>query len=148
MILLLQSHDRYNDLVELDTSTGHLVRHYRRDDPDLGRSLIQGHYCEMDGQMIFLYRQDDQLHLRINDSDMELGDDIQISFLKGVEKNTLILQRGRDHLLEWTYSSPTISPDLDIDPTPFVEEEDHDFGLFVYNVLTNYSRKARIYRSK
>ena len=51
-----------------------------------------------------------------------------------------------DLIFTLTYNRPRIDPPLELDPTPFVEEEDFDFCLFLLNVLSDPGRKERIYR--
>jgi hypothetical protein len=48
-------------------------------------------------------------------------------------------------LFSFEYNAPKLDIPLENDPTPFVEEEDFDFLLFVNNVLKDKARRERIY---
>jgi hypothetical protein len=86
------------------------------------------------------------LHFRVDDEDFELTEETSVRLVRENETtNTIMLFRREDLLFAWTYQRPLIDPPLKYDPTPFIEEEDFDFCLFVYNVANNPGRKARIY---
>jgi hypothetical protein len=42
------------------------------------------------------------------------------------------------------YRRPTPWPPLEVDPTPMIEEEDYDYGLFLRNVIENRERQRRL----
>lgn len=86
------------------------------------------------------------MHFRVDDEDFELTAETSVRLVRENETtNTIMLFRGEDLLFACTYQRPTIDPPLKYDPTPFVDEEDFDFCLFVYNVANDPGRKARIY---
>jgi len=95
--------------------------------------------------VLILYREADVLHLRLDDTDFELTDDTRIELSRG-DVNVLTAVRGGTVLFSLKYQPPVIEPPLEIDPTPFVEEEHFDFGLFVYNIMRDVDRRSRIYR--
>jgi len=49
-------------------------------------------------------------------------------------------------LLQLLYKRPDLNPPLELDPTPFVEEEQFDFGVFVQSIVNDPARGNRIYR--
>jgi hypothetical protein len=85
------------------------------------------------------------LHFRLDDLDFLLDDATVIDLEQGPQ-STLLVRRNRSVLHTWTYVAPVLDPPLHEDPTPFVEDEDFDFGLFVHNV-TNSARRRAIYRA-
>ena len=86
------------------------------------------------------------MHFRVDDEDFELTAETSVKLVPVKETtNTIMLFRGEDLQSSWTYQRPALDPPLKYDPTPFVEEEDFDFCLFVYNVANDPGRKARIY---
>jgi hypothetical protein len=48
-------------------------------------------------------------------------------------------------LVNFRYHLPVNEVPLSIDPTPFIDEEDFDFLLFVHNVLAQDERRHRVY---
>jgi hypothetical protein len=47
--------------------------------------------------------------------------------------------------LELAYARPVLGPPLSHDSTPFVDEEDFDICLLIYDVMSNAARRKRIY---
>jgi hypothetical protein len=143
--MLLQSQDKFDSLAELDVATG-AVSWLSRSSVEVARVEICGHFSTLAGRLIMLYRFEGVLRLRIDDLVFALTD------IHGLERTLLPENMARLTLFEgdapvfsMTYRRPHIFPPLALDPTPFVEEEHFDFGLFVYNVLNDPGRRARIY---
>jgi hypothetical protein len=143
-MILLQSQDKFDDLAVLEPDTGQLTWYSKEQTPDLASHPIAGHIAYLNGHMLALYRDTGVLHFRIDDNDFALTRQTRIELARG-DVNILKVVRDDVMLLEWTYKPPIIEPPLDMDPTPFVEEEDFDFGLFVYNVTKDAGRRNRIY---
>jgi hypothetical protein len=55
-----------------------------------------------------------------------------------------VLSDGRV-ILQLTYLPPVLDPPLSADLTPFVEEEDFDFGVLLSNLSQDRGRQERIY---
>ena len=144
-MVLLQSTDKFDDLAELEPTTGRLTWYSKHQTPALAFRPIRGHVARLDGHTLILYREATMLHLRIDDADFELTDDTYIELVRGNLNVLTVIRRGVV-LFSWTYKPPVIEPPLEMDPTPFVEEEHFDFGLFVYNVMRDACRRDRIYR--
>lgn len=142
-MLLLQSHDKYDELALFDPITGYLALHSKGATPVLSSLPPRGHFSKVDHHMVILYRDDDSLHLRVDKSDVVLDQRCTASLLRG-DRQVLTIQRDGNTILSLDYARPAIDPPLDMDPT-WTEEQDFDFGLFVYNVLKNADRRARIY---
>lgn len=107
---------------------------------------ICGHIAQLDGRIVCLYREAGQLHFRVNDIDCELTENTKVSLVRIREDaNRFTVLRDGITLFTWTYQRPVIEPPLELDPTPFVEEEHFDFCLFVYNVVNDLGRRERIY---
>ena len=84
------------------------------------------------------------MHFRVDGTDFEITEETQVELARG-DFNVLTLVRNGAVHFRWVYKPPIIEPPLDMDPTPFVEEEDFDFGVFVYNVIKDTGRTDRIY---
>jgi hypothetical protein len=100
------------------------------------------------GKTIVFFRQGDALHLRVDQSVIELNGDISVQYCRVGETHTLQVVSRRDGsaLLRLDYTLPLNVVPVGEDPTPFVEDEDFDFGLFIANVVNNPERSAIIYR--
>jgi len=146
MMILLYSHDRWDGLALLDSRTGRISFHSRKVEPDLAALPIQGHFSRLpSGQLAILYREAGDLHLRLDHLDLLLSADMKARWEREDDYHTLMISRAGQPILHWTYAPPVIYPPLSEDPTPFVEEEDFDFGLFVCRVLIDDGLRKRIY---
>ena len=89
------------------------------------------------------------MHLLIDDKDIILTDSIKIIYDQKNSQGNISLRIidkiGNQVITELKYTKPKIIPPLEVDPTPFVEEEDYDYGLFLSNVVDDPDRKNRIY---
>jgi len=146
-MILLQSNDRFDDLAKLDTSTGR-VSWFSRQVVDLtiASSPIRGHIAQLCGHTLCFYRKAKVLHFRVDDEDLELTEETQVELVRVRDAvNCITVLRNGVPLFTWTYHRPVIDPLLEYDPTPFIEEEQFDFCLFVYNVMNDPDRRERIY---
>lgn len=60
------------------------------------------------------------------------------------DTRTLRVSGRNGSVAEVSYRRPTPWPPPGDDPTPFVEEEQFDFGLFVHNVIGDAARQERL----
>ena len=145
-MIYLQSVDYFDQLAELDTNTGQISLFLRHERPAALSQQIRGAFAQLQGRILCLYRQAGLLHFRVDNEDFELTENTEVK-LEHVEDdfNRITVLRDGVSLFTWTYQSPIVYPSLEIDPTPFVEEEDFDFCLFVYKVAKDPARKENIY---
>ena len=57
------------------------------------------------------------------------------------ELNALTIKHRDAALVTIRYKPSVVGPSLESDPTPFVEREQFDFGLFIHNVLNDPKRR-------
>jgi hypothetical protein len=145
--MILQSHDRYNDIAIFDPESGAFAIYQKSASPLNVTRPIEGHFVEIHGDTVMFYRVQDQLHLRINELDFPLSESMFVHIQTGDTYNTLIILRDNNEIFAWKYHRPRITPPLELDPTPFVDEEDFDFGLYIQNVTIDQNRRNRVYRS-
>lgn len=145
--MILQSQDRYDDFAVFDPESGAFVVYQKSAFPLMVTRPIGGHYAQVDEGTIMLFRLQDQLHLRIEELDFVLGESMIVRIDKGDSHNILRLLEGSNTIFTWKYQRPRIFPPLEDDLTPFVEEEDFDFGLYIQNVTQDQGRRNRAYRS-
>lgn len=148
-MVLLESHDKFDDLVELEPTTGQLCWYSKRDNPNMAIRPIHGSFAQLDTHLVFLYRQAGVLHFRVDDTDIELTDDTCVELIRG-ETNVLIVKRDNVRLLYLVYK-PYVTDEIDqwrMYMNPFIEEEHFDFGLFVWEVTQNTERRSTIYHQR
>jgi hypothetical protein len=146
-MVLLQSMDVFDNLAELSTSTGQVSWLSKHAHPELTSHPVHGSIAQLHGRTLCLYRQEGVLHFRVDHEDFELTKETSIKLERVRDRvNSISVLRSGTPLFTWAYQRPTIDPPLELDPTPFVDEEDFDFCLFVHNVMNDPSRRERIYR--
>jgi len=143
--MILESKDDFDQLTELDPNTGAYRLLSRKLQPELTTTRPSGGYSMVNGTMLSLYRRDGVLYFRAGDREFKLADDV-ISTLTREDNNRVfqLIQDGNS-LVIFRYLPPVHEVALSIDPTPFVEEEDFDFLLFVHKVLAETGRRHRVY---
>lgn len=141
-MLWLQSKDRFQDVAELDETTGdwRLVRRTTEGEiiPDL--SNMDGAFSMLSDMFCALFCSHGELFVRIGETQVRLSDDIQLMVDGPPEKRCLsLVVSGREHArLEYALASQPIEGD----PTAFIENEDFDFGVFLSNIAHNPNRQA------
>ncbi len=143
--MILESKDHFDQLAELDPDTGTYRFLSRKEQPELATTQSCGGYSLIDGTMVSLYRVDGVLYFRVGDQNFKLTDDVTSKLTREVNKQVFWLLEGGP-LFKFEYVPTDQDIPLSMDPTPFVEEEDFDFLLFVHNVLAEPGRRHRVYR--
>lgn len=85
------------------------------------------------------------LYFRMEGQEFKLTEDVASTLVKENDLHVFQLLRNGNLLVNFKY--PSMRPQIprELDPTPFVEDEDFDFFLFVHNVLTQTGRRQRVY---
>lgn len=138
----VHSHDRYLDVGEFDPLTGELVESVR--DPAGYADGPSGHYARLAGTLVVLYRDRDDLWLRIGNTAQSLDQERAsvVCERTGSASRLSLSVDGRELATVEYPAGEGGGPD---DPTPFAEPKDFDFGLFVKNVLHDERRRRGIY---
>jgi hypothetical protein len=142
--MILKRHKIYDRLAEFDPSTGKLDEFSRSADSRRAEGAIMGFYDTLGGTRALLFRLAGVLYLQIGAERVSLAD--HAIELHNVSPRRLlrVLSRGVK-VIEAAYDAPETDPPLSEDPTPCVEEEHFDFGLFLANLSRNRSRQARLF---
>lgn len=142
--MLIESHERFDDLAEYDPTTGQLQEFSRATSSAASSGPPTGHYAKLSGTLAVFYRLDGSLWMRLGNEARNLdqvGNELR---WEHVERHSTLELLERGTLVARVQYRPG-SGGGPGDPTPFVDSEDWDFGLFVTNVLGNEGRHARIY---
>ena len=143
--MILQSKDDFDKLVDLNPETGAYRFQSRKEHPDISSSWSSGAFSILNDTVFMLFRNNGLLYFHAGDRTIELADDVTSSLTN--ENNNRVFQllkNGKPEIC-LKYLPPVHDIPLSADPTPFIEEEDFDFLLFVHNVLKKASRRNTIY---
>ena len=145
-MIILQSHDQFDLIGRFDPSTFHIEKFSKNAQTSVQSFPIQGSFSEVEGRHTYLYRERGLLFFGLDDNLFEVTDDT-IAVIERLNKNMnrFNLIQGSNILISVDYYRPKNFPPLGLDPTPFAEEEDYDFLLFVTNVLGDQGRRKRVY---
>jgi hypothetical protein len=149
MKLLLQSQIKFELMAYFIDNTRHLELWSRKECPDRLVSPINGHFSLLDGNTIAFFRNvEGSLCILIDQTIIVVTDNFEVDYFRDDQCHLIIFERGEE-LFHLNYSIPLIIPPLIEDfVSSFVEEEDFDIGLFIFNVLKDSKRKEIIYQGK
>jgi hypothetical protein len=143
--MVLQSQDKFDEIAVLNPSTGETNFVSKSKHPELASQTASGWYSIVDNVMCCLYRREGKLFLGVGKRTFELLDDVSSRLIRGQGSSNFQLISNGALLFSFEYNPPKLDIPLENDPTPFVEEEDFDFLLFVNNILKDKARRERIY---
>jgi hypothetical protein len=142
--MILRRHTVFDTMADYDPASGAFVTFSRKADPVRADSAVSGAFDYLDGRLAILFRHSGVLYLQIDNQRVPLhGHVVKIRSANG-RREVRVLSGGRV-VLDLAYAPPIPDPPLALDPTPFVEAEDFDFGLFLANVSGDSGRQARMY---
>ncbi|MFF4386340.1 hypothetical protein ACFY0G_05990 [Streptomyces sp. NPDC001552] len=101
---------------------------------------VRGEFGQLGDTLLVLYRADGALRLLVGDQDIEVTEGLEARHEFGEGSNTLTVGARR---IDYPRPDHQLYED---DPTPFVELEHFDLGLFLANVLSDPPRCGRMYR--
>lgn len=147
--MFVESYDRFDDVGDYDAESGNLVEFSRShaDGRDTVVGPVRGHFARVDGVLAVLYRDRGVLWLRLGEHVREFDSGrSEVRWERsGKRARMRVVDEGEQVTSVEYVPGPWKATVAGDDPTPFVEREDWDFGLFVYNVLTDDGRRHRIY---
>ena len=141
-MLWLRSREEYDCLATFEPSVGTLKKYSLRALGDKAPSITDGCFSEVEEGILILYRSVGNIFFQIYNKIFLINDKIEIEVFGPREKRKLQVVRDGKVIYETTYTPPGPGM-IEGDPTPFVEEEHFDFGLFVSNISKNPGRKDR-----
>lgn len=142
--MILQSKDEFDQLMELNPITGRRQFLSRKQHPEIASMRLSGGYSIVNGMIVCLYRVDNALYFRLGEEEFKIADDATSILVHENGYRLFQLVQNGNLLVNFRYRSPVYEVS-NIDPTPFIDEEDFDFFLFVHNVLNQGDRRHRVY---
>jgi hypothetical protein len=137
MCVTVQSQDRFDEVVKLNSPDGVLEVLSKRAHAEELPARPCGLFSNLGGQFVALFQQEGVLWLRVGVLAYRIEDDFTAEWHELPDLNSLTIKRRDASVVTIRYKPPVINPPLESDPTPFVEREQFDFGLFVHNVLND-----------
>jgi hypothetical protein len=145
---VLRSLEKYNEMALLDSESGEISFYAKADQIEIAFKLPNGVFSSFDGKIISLYRIGDKLIFLTEATVIEFQDQDKVS-IESVdnEHNRFKILRGEKVLFSWIYRRPKIEPSISASQmiNPWIEEEDFDICLLIYNVVMNKNRAQRIF---
>jgi hypothetical protein len=140
----MRSNDKFAELFVLDPRAGTLRKVMRADNPDIAAMHIAGCCKELNDSILCVYRENGNVRLRVDDETFDF-DEITVFWREDDYGNrTLRLSSGKQVVYEAKYRIDDVD-ELCIDMVPMLEEDDVDFGLFLYQIFLDKDRRSRIY---
>ncbi len=139
-MLWLQDNEEYDKLMLLDPDGGQLTPQSRRVLGSEAPTQTDGFFAFLGGVFVALYRCRGELVLRVGHVTIPLADDIVAEVAGPSSRRVLSVLRGGHEIVQHVYAIDASLKFLE-DPTPFVDDEDFDFGLYVANISQNRKRK-------
>jgi hypothetical protein len=136
----LRSNDRFDTIANLDDSSGAYQVEKRSVENASSSTSFDGFFSLLSEQFVALYRAEGALHLRLADLRVSLAPDVIVEVSGDVQRRVLVVMRSGTEVARLQYALDPRSYFKD-DPTPFLELEDLDFGLFISNVSKSPERQ-------
>lgn len=144
--MLVESHDKHSEVGEFDPDTGRLTRLERNKAAALLDQKLCGHFADLGEVLGILYLHEGHLMLRLDRTKTPATAETVRWEADGPRAILSIVDASIVVASARYRRGPATGPKLSVDPTPFIEPEDWDFGLFVRNVVGDTERARRIYR--
>jgi hypothetical protein len=155
-MMLLQSAERARDFARLDPDTGRID--FFSQDGELREQMqagSSGRFSFVESALVAFYRDNRVLKLRIGDEEYVIDEGTSSRIAKSRNRlvtwltrsrrrNQFLLSQNGKTVVSLKYQAPETS-NIPFDPTPFIEEEDFDFMLFIHQVLNDSKRRKDIW---
>jgi len=139
-MIWLQSNDKYNEVAEYDPEKGTFTIMYRNTLGNNAPMSTDGFFTILSSVLLMLYKFDKELFIRVGDLCIPLSDDVVATVSGDARNRLLIVKRSGEEVVHLNYMLDH-SKKIPNDPTPFIEDENFDFGLFLSNVSVSDMRK-------
>lgn len=139
-MIWLQSNETYNEIAEYDHFSGSYLIKSRDSVSKSSLSNIDGTYAFLSNEFVAIYKFGTEMFVRIGTHSIQLIGDVKITVKGDPASRKLSVKKNKEELVTVNYALNN-SNVYSHDPTPFIDDEDFDFGLFISNIASNESRK-------
>ena len=129
----LQSQDQFDALAVIDPETGKLAKFSQCALGDSAPARTEGWFADLSGVVAAIYKKGDELFVRVGGTELPLAADVTAEVSGAASARVLVISKGGNAVVRCRYALDT-SIRFPNDPTPQIEDEDFDFGLFICNV--------------
>jgi hypothetical protein len=146
--VILRSFDEYDVLVSFSPESGKIERTSQAE-LGTGRELrVEGEYAYLGNVLVAVYRSEDQLYFQAQGQIVALDSSTTVDHqCEGGLCRLKVRQSGQGgKVIQVDYLEPDLILPIEDDPTPFIDAEQFDFGLFVSNLAKDSDRCSRVYR--
>ena len=143
-MLLLRSNRVFKDVVELDPSTGTFRQ--VAGEKNVATLKVNGFFEKLNGTFVALYASSGQLFLSVEKNVIKITEGVTATVTGGARNRLLKISDENGELASIAYAIDNSSRFVG-DQTPFVENEDFDFGLFISNIVTSAVRRNVVLES-
>lgn len=137
-MIWLQSYNKFDEVADYDHDSGGLHLFSRRDMGENSPRKTEGSFAFLSSVLFALYRHDERLFVRAGERCFPLSSDVTID-VRGSSANRCICI-AECNVLQLTLTYEVEDKGIDRDPTPFLDDESFDFGLFISNISKNPDR--------
>jgi hypothetical protein len=139
-MIWLQSNEKYNVLAKYDHADGSYALVYKTDLANKSAPNTDGIFSFLSSVFVAIYKYDQQLFLRIGGKSIPLTNDTVVTVGGDVNNRVLTIGTGGSCIVSLNYKLDKKDEFIN-DPTPFIENEDFDFGIFLTNISMSDERK-------
>ncbi|MFZ6775049.1 hypothetical protein ACO0LB_20320 [Undibacterium sp. SXout7W] len=140
VVLTLQSKKTYFRLLELNCEDGSCRETTRRAiDGKFLPIKINGVFDFLSEILVALYVSNGAIFLKIGNIVIQIVNGVTVVLDRDKMASTLTVVHGSRVLASLSYVC-SVDEKIKDDPTPFIEDEDFDFGLFLKNVISSRER--------
>jgi hypothetical protein len=138
----LQCQEEYDCLAEFNPEEGILKKHSRKILGSHASKIenVDGWFSEATYGTFMLFKNKNRIYFSVYGTEFMLDDKTAVE-VSGPRTKRLLQVIHEDKVIFETYYTPIGEGMIKGDPTPFIEDEDFDFGLFVSNISKNPKRK-------
>lgn len=139
-MIWLQSNNRYDEIAQYDHVMGAFSIFSRNNLGSKTPNTTQGMFSILSNVFVALYKYRQELFVRIGNQSIPLTNDVVMAVSGDMKNRLLTIKKEGKEIAHFNYElndQKIFSEDM----TPFIDDEDFDFGLFLSNISTNDKRK-------
>ena len=139
-MFLLRNNEQFNDIVAYDAENGRWQRLDPESKKEVDSADVSGFFTILSSKYCAIYRSGQEIVACVGDVQIPLSHRVKINVTGNPAKRRLTISQDANVIVNHEYSLDT-SNHFEDDPTPFIEDEDFDFGLFMANIAGSQERQ-------
>lgn len=139
-MIYLRNHDVHDQIADLDPHTGSYSLGSAGNTSGEGEKTTTGYFSILSGSFIAFFVESGKLYCQVSGTLIELTDDTVATVSGPASDRHFLVKRNGLEIASMRYSLAR-QPHYEDDLTPFVGEEDFDFGILISNISADKRRK-------